>query len=114
MPIRDTQTHKLLPGVMIGDCGQKNGNNGIDNGFIKFEKVRIPKHYQLDRISGVDEDGNYQSTISNDEKRFGIQLSALSGGRYHIAQVSMTNSIVALTITIRYCNERRQFKGPKD
>ena len=51
MPIRDTQTHKLLPGVMIGDCGQKNGNNGIDNGFIKFEKVRIPNPLQFHETS---------------------------------------------------------------
>ena len=114
VPIRDTQTHKLLPGVMIGDCGHKNGNNGIDNGFIKFDRVRIPKEYQLDRISGVDDNGNFRSTIKNDEKRFGIQLSALSGGRYSIAQISTILALTGLTIAIRYANERRQFKGPKD
>jgi acyl-CoA oxidase len=54
VPIRDSQTHKLLPGVLIGDCGPKNGLNGIDNGFILLDKVPIPKMNQLDRISGVD------------------------------------------------------------
>jgi len=44
----------LLPGVLIGDCGTKNGLNGIDNGFILFDQVRIPKDNQLDRISGID------------------------------------------------------------
>ena len=34
VPIRDPKTHKLLPGVLIGDCGLKNGCNSIDNGFI--------------------------------------------------------------------------------
>jgi acyl-CoA oxidase len=54
VPLRDPKTHDLLPGVLIGDCGPKNGMNNIDNGFIMFDKVRIPKDNQLNRISGVD------------------------------------------------------------
>lgn len=57
VPIRDPLTHKLLPGVLVGDCGPKSGLNGIDNGFLLFDKVRIPVGNQLDRISGVDEKG---------------------------------------------------------
>jgi acyl-CoA oxidase len=38
---------------LIGDCGPKNGNNQIDNGFMLFDHVRIPFENQLDRISGV-------------------------------------------------------------
>lgn len=26
VPIRDKSTHTMLPGVLIGDCGSKNGN----------------------------------------------------------------------------------------
>jgi acyl-CoA oxidase len=63
VPIRDNQTHKLLPGVLIGDCGPKSGLNGVDNGFIILDKVRIPKLYQLDRISGVDVDGKFRTLI---------------------------------------------------
>jgi acyl-CoA oxidase len=61
VPIRDPSTHKLLPGVLIGDCGPKNGINGTDNGFIILDRVRIPKDYQLDRISGVDEQGQFRT-----------------------------------------------------
>lgn len=43
VPIRDRRTHKLLPGVLIGDCGPKNGLNEIDNGFMLFDNFRIPK-----------------------------------------------------------------------
>jgi hypothetical protein len=32
-----------LPGVLAGDCGPKSGNNAIDNGFMLFENVVIPK-----------------------------------------------------------------------
>lgn len=63
VPIRDKKTHKLLPGVLIGDCGPKNGVNQIDNGFMLFDNVRIPWENQLDRISGVDQNGNFFSTV---------------------------------------------------
>ena len=41
VPIRDLQTHKPLPGVTIGDIGPKFGYNGVDNGFLRFEYVRL-------------------------------------------------------------------------
>jgi acyl-CoA oxidase len=53
VPLRDSKTHKLLPGVLVGDCGPKNGCNEIDNGFILFDKVRVPVDNLLDRISGI-------------------------------------------------------------
>ena len=27
VPLRDSKTHNVLPGVLIGDCGPKNGVN---------------------------------------------------------------------------------------
>ena len=27
VPLRNRKTHQTLPGVVIGDCGPKNGNN---------------------------------------------------------------------------------------
>ena len=65
VPIRDKKTHKLLPGVLVGDCGPKNGLNEIDNGFILLDNFRIPKDNQLDRISGVDENGKFRSIVAN-------------------------------------------------
>ena len=43
-PIRDLETHKPLPGVTIGDIGPKFGYNGVDNGFLRFEYVKLRKH----------------------------------------------------------------------
>jgi acyl-CoA oxidase len=54
VPLRDTKTHKLLPGVLVGDCGPKNGCGEIDNGFILLDKVRVPVDNLLNRISGID------------------------------------------------------------
>ena len=93
-----------MPGVLIGDCGTKNGLNGIDNGFILFDRVRIPKQNQLDRISGNDDNGKFRTIVTIDEKRFGLHLAALSGGRFMIAVHCATTSVAALTIAINYVN----------
>ena len=113
VPLRDNDTRNLLPGITVGDCGPKNGLNGVDNGFILFDRVRIPKRNQLDRISGVDEDGNFVSTFKSENKRFGMQLGALSGGRTILALNSIALAINAMAIAIRYTLERKQFSAPK-
>lgn len=53
VPLRDRKTHKVFPGITIGDCGPKQGLNGVDNGFILFDKFRIPVDNLLDKISGI-------------------------------------------------------------
>ena len=47
VPIRDLETHKQLPGITIGDIGPKFGYNGVDNGFLRFEYVRLRKLLQI-------------------------------------------------------------------
>jgi acyl-CoA oxidase len=66
VPLRDQNTHKLFPGVTIGDCGPKTGLNSVDNGFIMFDKYKIPKMNQLDKISGVDDNGNFFSVVEGE------------------------------------------------
>ena len=48
--IRDKLDHKVLQGVVIGDCGQKLGLHGMDNGFMQFNHYRVPKDALLDRF----------------------------------------------------------------
>ena len=43
-----------MPGVIIGDCGAKNGLNGIDNGFLSFKNVRIPYDHMLDKYCSIE------------------------------------------------------------
>lgn len=42
-----------MPGVTIGDCGPKNGFEGIDNGWLMFKNVKIPYDNLLDRFSSI-------------------------------------------------------------
>lgn len=46
--IRDLETHKPLPGVTIGDIGPKFGYNGVDNGFLRFEYVKLRTNLYTD------------------------------------------------------------------
>lgn len=65
VPLRDPLTHQVYKGVTIGDCGNKNGANNIDNGYLLFDNYRIPKDYCLDRLSGVDENGKFYNNAKN-------------------------------------------------
>ena len=109
VPLRDKKTHELLKGCIVGDCGHKNGLNVIDNGFLMFDNVRIPKDYALNRISGVDNNGNFVADLEDPEKRFGLYMGPLSVGRAFVAVNSVTASTSALAVAIRYSNIRRQF-----
>ena len=57
---------ETCPGVTIGDCGQKVGNNGIDNGFAIFENYRIPYNALLNKVANINESGEYESPIKSD------------------------------------------------
>lgn len=81
VPLRDRRTHQPLPGIIIGDCGKKQGLDGIDNGFIMFDNVRVPKENFLNRLSDVTDEGTFTSPISNPDQRFALSLGGLSSGR---------------------------------
>ena len=61
VPLRDRNTLKLYDGVIIGDCGSKIGLHLIDNGYIGFSNYKIPAENLLDRVSGVDEKGDFRT-----------------------------------------------------
>lgn len=49
----------LLTGILIGEIGPKLGMNTNDNGYLGFEKFRIPRDHLLMKHSQVLEDGTY-------------------------------------------------------
>ena len=57
--IRRNEDHIAMPGVTAGDIGPKMGYNAVDNGFLRFDHVRVPRRAMLMRHSKVDEDGTY-------------------------------------------------------
>ncbi len=53
------------------------GMNGVDNGRIWFEHVRVPREALLNRYGDVNERGVYTSPIENANQRFFMMLSTL-------------------------------------
>lgn len=111
VPIRGADG-AALPGVTLSDCGPKLGLNGVDNGRIVFDQVRVPREALLDRYAQVDVDGNYSSAIENPDRRFFTMLGTLVQGRVSVGGAAINASKVALTIAIRYGAQRRQFGAP--
>ena len=108
VPLRDNEGN-FLPGVGGEDDGIKGGLNGVDNGRLHFTNVRIPRTWLLNRYGDVDEAGNYTSSIESKGRRFFTMLGTLVQGRVSITGGVTNAQKVALTIAIRYANERRQF-----
>ena len=109
VPIRD-EDGSPAAGVTIGDDGRKGGLNGVDNGRLSFDHVRVPRADLLDRYGAIDDEGRYSSPIENPKKRFFTMLGTLVRGRVSVAGAAGATTRSALTIATRYALQRRQFE----
>ncbi len=110
VPIRD-DAGAPMPGVTIEDCGEKMGLNGVDNGRLAFDRVRVPRANLLDRFAQVSREGVYSSPIASPSRRFFTMLGTLVGGRVSVALAAHSATKSALAVAVRYGARRRQF-GP--
>lgn len=108
VPIRDDEGD-FLPGVGGEDDGVKGGLNGIDNGRLHFDHVRVPRENLLNRYGDVAPDGSYSSDIASPGRRFFTMLGALVQGRVSLDGAATTGAALAEYIAITYANQRRQF-----
>ncbi|WP_067605990.1 acyl-CoA dehydrogenase family protein [Nocardiopsis listeri] len=111
VPIRDEKGDPL-PGITVEDCGPKAGLNGVDNGRLWFDQVRVPRTDLLNRYGDVAADGTYSSPIESPNRRFFTMLGTLIRGRISVAGGAGTATKAALAIAIRYSDTRRQFTRP--
>ncbi len=111
VPIRDDKGNPL-PGVRVEDCGAKIGLNGVDNGRLWFDGVRVPRRNLLNRYAVVTEDGRYFSEIDNPDRRFFTMLGTLVQGRVCVGGGAINAGKVAITIAVKYALARRQFGSP--
>lgn len=108
VPLRDAK-HQELPGITIEDNGYKLGLNGVDNGKIWFNQVKVPVENLLDTYGGIDGVGNYHSAIKNPNKRFFTMLGTLVGGRICVAKGALAAAKMSLSIAVKHALQRRQF-----
>ncbi|KAH9827246.1 putative peroxisomal acyl-coenzyme A oxidase 12 [Teratosphaeria destructans] len=104
--IRDLETHEPLKDIYIGDIGPKFGYNTMDNGFLLFNKVKVPHIAMLAKFSSVDPKTNRYIKPASASLVYGT----LTWVRSTI--VMQAGGVLArgVTIATRYCAVRRQFQ----
>lgn len=58
LQVRDLKTYKPIEGIEVGDIGEKLGFRTTDNGYLRFNNVRVPWDHLLMRFFEIDEKGN--------------------------------------------------------
>ena len=105
MQIRDLATHKPMPGVAVGDIGPKMGYNGVDNGYLRFDHVRVPRDSLLQKYSKVTREGEYIPPHPSNTKS---SYATLVFVRADIVKGAGEVLSKAATIAVRYNAVRRQ------
>uniref|UniRef100_H2Z2W8 Acyl-coenzyme A oxidase n=1 Tax=Ciona savignyi TaxID=51511 RepID=H2Z2W8_CIOSA len=102
--IRDLTTHMPLPGITVGDIGNKVGFETTDNGFLHLNQVRIPRENLLCKNAEVKPNGTYL-TKASDKMVYGsmVRLRAI------ILESEAVSALgKACTIAVRYSLVRCQ------
>ena len=103
--LRHLETHTHVAGVRTGDVGAKMGRNGIDNGWISFNHVRIPVTSHLRKYAHVEPDGTFVRTKGSKPQ---MAYGALIMGRSSMVADSASALQLATTIAVRWAVARRQ------
>ncbi|KAF8932927.1 acyl-CoA dehydrogenase/oxidase [Dissophora ornata] len=103
VPLRSLKDHTPLPGVVIKDQGPKQGAISMDNGYARFNNVRIPRENMLMRFSQVSREGVYSKPIHPK-----LAYGGMTAVRTTLINHSALSMARAVTIATRYCAVRRQ------
>ena len=103
VPLRSLKDHTHLPGVKTGDIGPKFGYDGVDNGFLQLDSVRIPRENMLMAHARVDPDGTYTKPPHTR-----LSYATMIYVRSLIVDYASDNLSRAVTIATRYSVVRRQ------
>jgi acyl-CoA oxidase len=101
--LRDEETHEPLSGIKIGEIGCKLGMNSTNNGYLGFDRVRIPRTNMLMKNSQVLSDGTYVKSPSS-KLTYGTMIFV----RVVIVQDAAHYLRKAVTIATRYSAVRHQ------
>ncbi|ELU15508.1 hypothetical protein CAPTEDRAFT_143276, partial [Capitella teleta] len=83
----------------------KSGLNGVDNGILSFDHVRIPRENLLSK---------YPVANMSDGARFNITIAALVATRVALCFQAIGPTKLGLEIAIKYALQRRQFGNTGD
>ncbi|XP_026190727.1 peroxisomal acyl-coenzyme A oxidase 1 [Cyclospora cayetanensis] len=104
LQVRDLHHHRTLPGVTLLHIGQKIGYQGMDNGSLHLQDVRIPRRQLLMRFCEVSKEGYYKTTGSRK-----LLYGTLTFTRKQIILSAGAHLSRSVVVAIRYTAVRRQF-----
>lgn len=105
--LRSFDDHTPMPGVKTGDIGPKIGYNNMDNGFARFDHVKIPRRNMAMRFAVVDKYGKYtKKTMSEAASK--VAYITMMQVRAYIVNEAGKALAAGCTITTRYSVVRRQ------
>lgn len=108
-PLRNVQNGELLPNIVAGDQGPKTYGafGGLDNGYVRFNHVKLPRFNILSKHAQVKKGGEYVRPPS-DKLSYGGMIFIRS------QMIDRTGWMLsrAQTIALRYSLVRRQFRDP--
>ncbi|XP_058055084.1 probable peroxisomal acyl-coenzyme A oxidase 1 [Anopheles bellator] len=101
--LRDEETHMPLKGITIGEIGNKLGMNSVNNGFLGFDHVRIPRKNMLMKNAKLLADGTFvkppSQALTYGTMMF-VRVVICRDMAFHLAKMA--------TIAVRYSCVRRQ------
>lgn len=106
--LRCVKTHALMKGVETGDIGKKFGFDSMDNGYVRFDQVRVPRFNMLMKNARVTADGKFER-IGSELIMYACML-LLRGALCLFSSSLLT---ISTTIAIRYSCVRRQTVNDK-
>lgn len=108
-PLRNVKTGEILPNIVAGDIGPKTYDafGGLDNSWIRFNHVQLPRFNMLAKHAQVKKGGEYVRPPS-DKMSYGGMIFIRS------QMIDRTGWMLsrAQTIAMRYALVRRQFRDP--
>jgi len=78
---------KLVDGIVVDDMGKKTVGNDLDNAWIHFDNVTLPKSSMLNRYAEIEEDGEY--TLKSKVRPFDMIGQRLYTGRIAVGQAAL-------------------------
>lgn len=104
--IRDEKTHQPFDGIAVGDIGPKYGYASMDNGYMLFNQYRVPKSAMLSRYAEVSD----ETGALNRRGHPAVVYGSLTFVRGQIIMHARLVLARAVTVAVRYCAIRRQFR----
>lgn len=96
---------KLVDGVRLGDMGVKTTGNDLDNAWIAFDQVRLPRASLLNAHADVDDAGEYKLRTSG-IRPFEMIGQRLFTGRVAVAQAALSYRRKLFEVTKAYADDK--------